>query len=147
MRQFAVILLSALAVFSCSRPLSRETFVLKDKAGVGNTYSFALDLSDSTVFYAISFYTRMNRKPFQPFRSGDIPLHVRWTSPSDSSYSETAVLATSVSVDSSYFSRDFLQQYKQGFRPFEPGIWRLRVQMPTDCDCLLGWGVICKREE
>lgn len=146
MRRASVIFLLALAVLSCSRPLSRETFVLKDWAGVGNMYAFDLDLSDSTVAYSLSFYTRMDRKAFEAFRTEAIPLNIRWISPSDSSCSEKAFLSVE-GQDSAYFFKDIISPFKQGFRPFEPGVWRLRVQVPRNCAVLRGLGMICKREE
>lgn len=147
MRRVVLIVLIAWAAFSCARPPSQESFVRKEKAGIGNLYSFELDLSDSTAAYRISFYTRRVRKPFAPFSDEDIRLKVRWTSPSDSSYSEEAVITAGTAVDSAYFYRDYLASFKQDFRPFEPGVWRMRVHVAGGGEDLLGLGIICSREE
>ncbi len=147
MRRTVLIVLIAWAAFSCARPVSQGSFVRREKAGIGNLYSFELDLSDSTISYRISFCTRRDRKPFAPFSDEDIRLRVRWTSPSDSSYSEEAVLAAGTAVDSAYFYRDYLASFKRDFRPFEPGVWRVRVQVAGGGEDLLGLGIICDREE
>jgi|BioPla2DNA2_1021312.scaffolds.fasta_scaffold47598_2 hypothetical protein len=148
MRRVVLIVLIAWTAFSCARPLSRESFIRREKAGISNLYSFELDLSDSTTAYRISFYTRRDRKkPFLPFSDEDIRLRVRWISPSDSSYSEEAVLPAGSAVDSTYFFRDYLATFKQNFRPFEPGVWRVRVHVVRGGEDLLGLGIICGREE
>ena len=74
MRGRVFLYLLALAVVSCVRPSSREFFVLRENAEYGDTYSFFLDLSDSSATYGIDFFTRLERESFKSFPGDDIIL-------------------------------------------------------------------------
>lgn len=148
MRNGILVLLLALVVASCSRPVSYEPFVVREKAEYGDTYIFNLDLSDSTVSYGLDFYTRLERPAFGEFPSDSISLDLRWISPSDSVIiSDTTFIRVAHPVDSSYYSRDFVVGYKETLSLPEHGIWRLKARVLNDSEAIRGLGVIFTRKE
>lgn len=147
MRKLVLAAVLSATVFSCAEPVSREQFVLKEDAQSRSRYSFALDFSDSAASYGISFYTRIERGAFKPFRSDSVRLNVRWTSPSDSSWSEIAVIPLKAAADSAYFFKDYIAPFKGRFVPFEAGAWKLDAVVSGDYESLRGLGVVCRREE
>ena len=142
-RLLIIILASVLA--SCSRPSSYEPFVMKEKAEYGDTYPFVLDLSDTTVSYSLAFYTRLERAAFGEFPEEDIILDLRWFSPSDSIFADTTVIRVGVPLDSAYYSRDFVSNYRDPFSLPEKGEWRLKAKVVNDAHSLRGLGLILKR--
>ena len=148
MRNGILVLLLALVVASCSRPVSYEPFVVREKAEYGDTYIFNLDLSDSTVSYGLDFYTRLERQAFGEFPSDSISLDLRWISPSDSVIiSDTTSIRVAHPVDSSYYSKDFVAGYKEALSLPEHGIWRLKARVLNDSEAIRGLGVIFTRKE
>ena len=137
-----------MAVVSCSRPYSYEPFVVREKAEYGDTYIFNLDLSDSSAFYGLDFYTRLQRPAFGTFPMDSILLDLRWISPSDSVIlSDTTFIRVARPVDSSYYSRDFFVGYKDVLSLPEHGIWRLKARVLNDSEAIRGLGVIFTRKE
>jgi hypothetical protein len=65
MRRAAIIFLVLVAAFGCTCPPSIEPFIIREKAEYGDTYSFNLDLVDSTVECSLAFYTRTDPSGFQ----------------------------------------------------------------------------------
>lgn len=134
-------------VASCSRPSSYEPFVIREDAEYGDTYNFSLDLSDSTLSYGLSFYTRLERLPFGQFPSDSISLDLRWISPSDSVIlSDTTYIRVDCPVDSSYYARDFVSGYKDVIVLPEHGVWRLKARVLNDSESIRGVGVIFTRK-
>ena len=137
-----------MAVASCARPSSYEPFVVREKAEYGDTYIFNLDLSDSTVSYGLEFYTRLERQAFGEFPSDSVSLALRWISPSDSVIlSDTTFILVGHPVDSSYYSRDFITDYKPVLNLPEHGMWRLKARVLNDSEAIRGLGVIFTRKE
>ena len=133
---------------SCARPSSYEPFVVREKAEYGDTYIFNLDLSDSTVSYGLDFYTRLERLAFGEFPSDSVSLDLRWISPSDSVIlSDTTFIHVGHPVDSSYYSRDYITEYKSVLNLPERGIWRLKARVLNDSEAIRGVGVIFTRKE
>ena len=60
---FLAFVLAVVAV-GCSQPRSREFFQMRENAEYGDTYSFSLDLCDSTVTYSMDFFTRFAQRIF-----------------------------------------------------------------------------------
>ncbi len=148
MRDLLLALALSLAVGSCSRPVSYEPFVIKEKAEYGDTYIFNLDLSDSTVAYGLEFYTRLERAAFGEFLSDSISLDLRWISPSDSvMISDTTFIRVECPVDSSYYNKDFVSLYKERLSLPEHGLWRLKARVLNGSESLRGLGVIFTRKE
>lgn len=147
MRRCLIIFICLTAVVSCSRPLSYEPFVLREKAEYGDTYSYDLNLSDSTASYSLSFYTRIERRAFNPFETDSLGLDLRWISPSGSVYSETAVLSALAPSDSSYFDKDCIWNFRNRLIVPEYGNWRLRVQVLNNPEELRGLGIIFKEKK
>ena len=118
---------------------------MKEKAEYGDTYPFVLDLSDTTVSYSLAFYTRLERAAFGKFPNDDIILDLRWFSPSDSIFADTTVIRVGVPLDSAYYSRDFVNNYRDPFSLPEKGEWRLKAKVVNDAQSLRGLGLILKR--
>lgn len=137
-----------MAMVSCARPSSYEPFVVREKAEYGDTYIFNLDLSDSTVSYGLDFYTRLERPAFGTFPADSISLDLRWISPSDSLIlSDTTFIRVAQPVGSSYYSRDFITDYKPVLNLPEHGMWRLKARVLNDSEAIRGLGVIFTRKE
>lgn len=131
---------------ACSRPSSYEPFMQREKAEYGDTYSFELDMSDSTVTYGLDFYTRLERPSFGEFPSDSIILDLRWISPSDSILIDTAFVSVSSPVGSAYYSEDFVSTYSENLKVPERGKWRLKAKIVNDSEEIRGLGVIFKRK-
>ena len=146
MKNLAIIVIAAACAAACSRPPSYEPFVQREKAEYGDTYSFELDLTDSTVTYGLDFYTRLERPAFGEFPSDSIILDLRWISPSDSILIDTAYVRVSSPVGSAYYSEDFISPYSESLRLPEHGKWRLKAKVVNDSEEIRGLGVIFKRK-
>ena len=146
MKNLATIFIAAVCVVACSRPSSYEPFMQREKAEYGDTYSFDLDMSDSTVVYGLDFYTRLERPSFGVFPSDSIILDLRWISPSDSIIIDTAYVPVSSPVGSAYYSEDFVSNYSEDLRVYERGKWRLKARIVNDSEEIRGLGVIFKRK-
>ena len=83
MNKYVLIALFAAVAFSCSRPPSDEPFVRRENAEYGDTYTFLLDMADSTITYGLDFYTRLERKSFGTFPEDSLVLALRWIAPSE----------------------------------------------------------------
>lgn len=147
MRNPFLALVLMMAVASCSRPSSYEPFIVRENAEYGDTYNFNLDLSDSTVNYALSFYTRLERPAFGDFPLDSVSLDLRWISPSDSVIlSDTTFIKVGQAVDSSYYSKDYILDYKDVLNLPEKGVWRLKAKVLNDSEAIRGIGVIFTRK-
>lgn len=136
-----------MAVVSCSRPSSYEPFIVREKAEYGDTYNFNLDMSDSAVSYALSFYTRLERQSFRDFPSDSVSLDLRWISPSDSVIlSDTTFIRVGQAVDSSYYSKDYVVGYSDALDLPERGVWRLKAKVLNDSEEIRGIGIIFTRK-
>lgn len=85
-------------------------------------------MSDTTVSYDFSFYTRLDGYPRELQAASELPLRVTWLSPSDSAYTENVYLP--LSGRSTLFSRQVYQPYRAHVRPVETGLWTLTVAVP-----------------
>ena len=139
-----IIVLAAIAA-SCAPPPSYEPFVMREKAQYGDTYPFALDLSDTMASYSLGFYTRLERQSFGVFPSDSLVLDLRWFSPSDSIITDTTFIRISLPVNTSYYSWDFVTEYRDRFVPSEGGTWRLNAKVVNDSPSIRGLGIILKR--
>lgn len=146
MRRLPVIVFLFVLAAGCSRPSSYEPFMIRDKAEYGDTYSFNLDLSDSTVSYSLDFYTRLDREAFGEFPSDSLVLDLRWISPSDSILVDTTVVRVGLPVGEAYYSRDFISSYSEALRLQERGRWRLKAKIVNDSPAIRGLGVIFRRK-
>lgn len=147
MRSLFPALVLLMAVASCSRPSSYEPFIVREKAEYGDTYNFNLDMSDSTVSYALAFYTRLERQAFQAFPSDSVSLDLRWISPSDSVIlSDTTFIRVGEAVDSSYYSKGYVVGYSDALDLPERGVWRLKAKVLNDSEEIRGIGIIFTRK-
>lgn len=138
-----MLFLPILALLSCcTRPSSVEPFIIRENSEYGDTYSFDLDLSDSTRSCSLALYTRIERKPFGRYPADSLDLGIRWISPSDSSFLDHLVLSLAEPVDSSYATRDYIFSYKDLVEVSEYGRWRLRIQVRNNPEILRGLGMI-----
>ena len=140
-----VIIALAFVAVCCSQPPSYEPFVIREKAEYGDTYSFMVDVSDSLARYSLDFYTRLERAAFGEFPSDSIVLDLRWFSPSDSIFTDTAFVKIVRPVDSAYYSKDFISPYSGSLELPERGNWRLKAKVVNDSQALRGLGIILKR--
>lgn len=145
MRRYILIALFAAVAFSCSRPASYEPFVRRENAEYGDTYSFLLDMADSTVSYGLDFYTRLERKPFTTFPDDSIVLAIRWIAPSDSNYVDTLVMSVRQADGSAYFTKDVVCPFKERLDLPEYGEWRLKARVLNEAGSVRGLGIIFKR--
>lgn len=145
MRGRALVFVLALLAVSCTRPSSREFFVLREDAEYGDTYSFYLDLQDSSATYALDFFTRLEREGFKPFPEDDIVLDLRWFSPSDSILTDTTLVRMAGNFGQSYLTRDLVSAYTDSLALPEVGEWRLKARIVNDSEMIRGLGLILKR--
>ncbi|MCQ2161662.1 MAG: hypothetical protein MJY86_00125 [Bacteroidales bacterium] len=137
----------ALALLSgCARPSSIEPFIPREKSEYGDTYSFNLDLADSTVSYSLGLYTRIERSPFQEYPMDSLNLGIRWISPSDSSFLDNVILRLVDPIDSAYASKDYMFSYKDTIDVAEHGEWRVRIQVRNNPESVRGLGIIFTRK-
>jgi hypothetical protein len=116
-------LLLLFLVLSCREPLSVEQFI-----PAPGPYTFQVDMTDTTVAYDFSFYTRLDGTASEMKSARELPLRVSWTSPSDSLFTESVYMP--LTGRSSRFTRQVLQPYRTGVRPVEAGMWTLSVAVP-----------------
>ena len=140
-------LLILLASLSCTRPPSDERYVSRERAEYGDTYPFELDFSDSLQRNDLSFFLRLERKPFDVFPDDTLTLFLRWIAPSSEVVQDTVAVDLRACADSSYSFRDFVFPFREDFRPAEYGTWRLKVRIPAQPEQLSGLGLIFKREK
>ena len=137
-------LILLLAAFSCSRPSSREFFVTRENAEYGDTYSFSLDLRDTSWTYGLDFLARLERDSFDSFLSEDITLDLRWFSPSGQILVDTAYVRILDVVGGDYFSKDLISPYKSDLGLPESGDWRLNAKVVNNPGRLRGIGIILR---
>ena len=145
MRGGSLALILAVLAAACSRPSSREFFVLREDAEYGDTYSFIWNISDTTEEYSLDFFTRLERGAFEAFPSDDIVLDLRWFAPSNSISVDTALVNLSRPAGSAYYTKDYISPYSQGLDFPEPGEWRLKAKVVNNPAAVRGVGVILKR--
>jgi len=136
-------LLLLLLAFSCREPRSMEQFI-----AAPGPYTFRVDMSDTAVTYDFSFYTRLDGYPTELQAARELPLVITWISPSDSSYTEQVFMP--LKGQSTLFTRQVLQPYRERVCPVEPGQWTLSVAIPHSAsrEILRGLGLtVSKRLE
>ena len=136
----ALLLPAFLLLLSGCRPASYEQFIRADQAQDGE-YVFALDLSDSTVTYDLSLYTRVDPALMAAATpSAEIALQVCWQSTAVEAMSETVYLPYGAAGGT-------VQLYRSGIKPTAAGEWRLTITPMTPPAGLRGLGIICKRND
>ena len=146
-----IIPLIAVLLLAACRPASYEQFIRADQATDGE-FVFALDLSDSSAVYDLSFYTRIDPALMaveQPDRS--LGLEVSWFAPA-SAAPEPVEGPDSVALRETVFlpyggKAGSLQLYRSGVRPSPAGEWRVTVRPQAAPEGLRGIGIICKRHD
>lgn len=123
MKNLSCLLSLLLLVAACREPSSLEEFI-----PAPGPYEFQVEMSDTTVSYDFSFFTRLDGYPSDLQAAHELPLRITWISPSDSSYTENVYMP--LSGRSSMFSRQVFQPYRAHVRPVQPGLWTLRVAIP-----------------
>lgn len=120
------------------RPASYEQFIRADQAQDGE-YVFALDLSDSTATYDLSFYTRVDPALMAAATpSAELALQVCWMNPGGEAMSEIVYLPFGAEAGS-------VKLYRSGVKPAPAGEWHLSVTPIAPPEGLRGIGIICKR--
>ena len=123
MKNLSCLLSILLLLAACREPSSVEQFI-----PAPGPYEFQVEMSDTTVSYDFSFYTRLDGNPSELQAAHELPLRVTWISPSDSSYTENVYMP--LTGRSSLFSRQVFQPYRAHVRPVQPGEWTLLVTIP-----------------
>lgn len=131
MRRIVCLLLIAIVLDCCSRPVFSDWFIPSEDAA-GNVYDFSFQMADSLSSYDFSFYTRVDGAWERSIR-----LDAVWHSPDGESFSETVYLRPEN-------RREGVQPYRIGVEPSVPGDWRLTVSVPDAPEGFLGLGLICK---
>ena len=116
-------LLVLLLAFACREPSSVEQFI-----AAPGPYEFQVEMTDTTVSYDFSFYTRLDGYPSELQAAHELPLRITWVSPSDSVFTENVFMP--LKGQSTLFSRQVLQPYRTNVRPVQPGLWTLTVTVP-----------------
>lgn len=116
-------LLVLLLAFACREPSSVEQFI-----AAPGPYEFQVEMTDTTVSYDFSFYTRLDGYPSELQAAHELPLRITWISPSDSVFTENVFMP--LKGQSTLFSRQVLQPYRTNVRPVQPGLWTLTVTVP-----------------
>ena len=119
---------------ACSEPDGVELFVRRSAARDG-VYIYRLPLTDTTAAYDFWFYSRSQKHSL-----ADVQLNVQWLAPSGNGFSETVYMRR---VDV-LGSREL---YRSGMVPAEAGEWQLSVRPVGTGEELLGFGVVCKRQD
>lgn len=116
---------------ACSEPVRGEKFEKGDRL----YYEYSIPVTDSTAFYDISFYTRVdNLKSVSDF----MELDLRWTSPVDSAYYEKVWMRTGG-------TKGNVELYRSGMRFPVNGNWILRIKTPDRPEGFCGMGVIWEK--
>ena len=116
-------LLVLLLAFACREPSSVEQFI-----AAPGPYEFQVEMTDTTVSYDFSFYTRLDGYPSELQAAHELPLRITWVSPSDTVFTENVFMP--LKGQSTLFSRQVLQPYRTNVRPVQPGLWTLTVTVP-----------------
>lgn len=138
-RRCAILLFATLSLAGCREADSYEQFVRAGKSE-GGVYVFALDLSDSSAVYDLSFYTKVDA-PLMAIEKerAQMPVEISWITPSDSvCMQETVYLEYGSKAPSA-------QDYRSAVRPFPLGQWTLRLRPLDPPSGIRGIGIICKR--
>lgn len=131
MRRLVFLLVTAIVLACCSKPMSSDWFIPSGEA-VDNVYDFSFQMEDSLGTYDFSFYTRVDG-----VWNRSIRLDAVWYSPDGENFSETVYLRPEI-------RREGVQPYRIGVEPSVPGDWRLTVSVPDAPEGFLGLGLICK---
>ena len=130
-RRLPAVLLSLLAVWACSRPISTEQFIPASQAE-GGVYPFAADFSDSLGRYDLYLYTKVDHNVWKFLDFDGTSLALEWESPSGRCYADTVFLQPSDVTHSTYFSQAIRVLYRSGVSPKEPGQWTIRLSLVGD---------------
>jgi len=138
----------ALSLAACVRPSSTEQFIMADDAP-GGLYSFSLDMADSLVSYDIWLYSRIDSRKTALSSLDNIPVEIRWISPSGQRYGEKVYFPSDeVSGKTfSYFSRQLKSLYRSDVVPLEHGEWTLEAKAGEGVAGFRGLGVILERND
>ncbi len=118
---------------ACSAPSSTESFVRSGDRTNGK-YVFSADMSDSSAVYAMAFYTRIDCSKAEFAGLKDIRADIVFVSPSGDRYGETVFFPKSAFRTSDSLTWNFSEEYREGIRPIECGLWRVEVNIPEDDD-------------
>jgi|GEM_PF-812477 len=158
MRPVLRLALAALIVMlmsACHQPTSYEHFIPAEHSGGlafdDNIYRFEVDMSDSTAFYDIYFYTRAENTGLTQVRGdlGQMQVDVTWLSPVDAQSDSTFTAGQPMLSETVYMplgdDRGAKALYRSGVRPDPCGIWTIEVKSIAAPKGLRGMGIICKR--
>ena len=130
-----------LLLASCSNPRSVETFAPTEEGSAA--YRFELDLSDTSVFYDLSFYGRIDADRALLDSLQALPLEVVFNAPDNTLYGES--VAVPLRRDHP-LSASFSVPYRSHMRPVLPGTWLLTLTAPDGLEGLQGVGIILNHD-
>lgn len=131
---------------SCSEPRVSETFVPFEKTDSLGRYCFELELTDSTVLYDLSFYSRIDCTRSQFCQIREFPLEVTMVSPSAVEYSELVYIPVSAFGPGDGPDYVFYEKYRSGLVPVEYGVWKMSVKVP-DIKGMRGLGLVVEKKQ
>ena len=129
-----------LLAVACSNPKSVEQFA---PAGDAAEYSFTLDLRDTSVAYALSFYGRIDAGRDVLDTLTALPMTVCFTAPDSTRYGETVSIP--IHRDDP-LSASFSVPYRRGMKPVLPGQWQLTLTADHAPEGLHGVGIILSHD-
>lgn len=117
-------------MFSCSRPSVSQIFVPVEQRDSLGRYAFSLPMDDSTAFYNISFYTRLDICEEEFSALADIEVGILMMSPDSTLYSETVYIPKSSFSRRTEFTADYDLPYRTVAQPVVSGRWQLYLTTP-----------------
>lgn len=149
-RSLTMAVMAAVALSSCVRPTSTESYIkLHDKSEDG-LYHFELDMSDSLATYDVTFYTRIDCNNVKMASLRDFPMEITWVAPdSVRKFREKVYFPIhDETASSGFYSNQYVVPYRTGLDPISHGIWQLTVKIDADehLPGFRGLGVICEKK-
>lgn len=150
MRPFRYILCALLVAVSCGRPASEEFFVKTSGRDEEGRYRFRMDFTDSTLVYDVDLMVSMECDDAHFIRFRQMPMRVRWTSPSGRPYEDSLWISRRNLSDSTFYVKNFWLPYRRDICPVEAGEWDLAVTLSEEITKqfdIIGTGVRLARKK
>lgn len=127
----SVIILFAIFLSSCTRPLSDEHYLRADECDGLGRYCFELAMDDEAYSYDLQFLLFFSLIKTQT-DFGDAQMLVEFTSPSASRFEQLYTLEGNYDVQDGFFSKTCLFDYGRDLRPLEYGTWSIKLTLPQE---------------
>ena len=145
MRRFTplIIALLALIVTSCSIPNSVEQFLRSSQVDQDGDYVYELDMNDTTCNWSLAIFSKIDGDFGEEF--GDVILDAQFASPTGKLYADTLYVSASQFYQAGAYSKEFMVDYRNNFKPVENGPWTLRLHIKQAPEGICGLGIKLSR--